>query len=100
MLLTADEMKLFAGLKVRLSKRISKQPIMDYNSRDNGGSLEFNDYQQFTPGENIRHIDWNRYMRDSSLVVRQYDKMERPEFTVAVDLSSTVAMGKKYHGVE
>ncbi len=73
---------------------------MDFRSRDHGGSQEFSDYQLFTPGENIRHLDWNRYQRDGSLFVRQYERLERPEVTLVADLSRSIVVGKKVDDVK
>ncbi len=100
MLLTTDDMMILSGLKVSIRKRIQNKPVMDFASRDIGDSQEFNDYQQFTPGENIRHIDWNRYMRDSTLFSRRYEKLERPEVTVIPDLSRSVVVSGKTKAVK
>lgn len=95
MLLSIDDINMLSGIRIALRNRISNSVSMDYNSQDLGNSLEFEDYQQFTPGENTRHINWNRYMCDSSLVIRKYQMLQRPEFTVAIDLSSSVVASDK-----
>jgi uncharacterized protein (DUF58 family) len=100
MLLDSNDIKMLSGVKICIRSKISGKQIMDFASIDTGGNQEFTDYQQFTPGENIRHIDWNRYMRDSTLFYRQYQKPEKPEITVVPDFSSSIVAANKIQAVK
>jgi uncharacterized protein (DUF58 family) len=73
--------------------------LLDYASCHAGSSVEFQDYQSFTSGENIRHIDWNRYQKDGTLFVRQYECQEKPQCIVVIDLSRSVIAGGKAEAV-
>lgn len=95
MILSVDEINMLSGIRVGLREKVAGNAVMDYNSRSVGGNLEFEDYQQYSPGENTRHIDWDRYMRDSTLVVRKYQQLQRPEFSVIIDLSASIAAANK-----
>lgn len=98
MILEDEYRNILSKLSVRLNGKIRNKPVMDFESNDRGGALEFADYHPYTAGDSIRHIDWNRYMTDSHLVVRRYHKYERPEITLVPDLSASVyASGKAEH---
>jgi len=56
-----------------------------------GSSIEFADYAAYTPGDDIRAIDWNLYARSDRLFVRTYK--EEIELSVEVLLDATASMG-------
>ncbi len=56
-----------------------------------GSSIEFDDYSPYTPGDDIRAIDWNLYARSDRLYVRTYK--EEVELSVEVMLDATRSMG-------
>ena len=95
MVLNIDEINMLSGVRIALREKVCANSVMDFNSRSVGGNLEFEDYKQYTPGENTRHIDWNRYMRDSNLVVKRYQQQQRPEFSIIVDLSPSIVAADK-----
>ena len=37
-----------------------------------GSSLEFQDYREYTAGDDLRHVDWSAYARSEVLTVRLY----------------------------
>ncbi len=47
-----------------------------------GSSLEFQEYRQYAPGDDLRHVDWAAYARSEVLAVRLY----REEVATRVDL--------------
>ena len=100
MLLDSNDIGLLSNLKVKFRSKTRNRSHMDFRSLDNGRSQEFNDYLPFTPGENIRHVDWNLYMRDSTLFTRQYEQLERPEVTIVPDLSASVSVSGKAGAVK
>jgi len=67
------------------------RPLADANSRDKGLGLEFNDYQPFGPGDDIRHLDLYHYNKNRRLVVRQYDQHESVHYHLVIDLSDSMA---------
>lgn len=47
-----------------------------------GNSIEFMDYREYTPGDDLRRIDWSAYARSDRLVI----KLNREEVTPHLDL--------------
>ena len=58
-----------------------------------GQSIEFLQHRQYTPGDEIRHIDWKVYARQDRLHVKQYEEDTNLRTTVVVDLSESMQFG-------
>ena len=99
MILEDEYRNILRKLSVRLNGKMRNRPVMDFQSNDRGGALEFADYHPYTAGDCVRHIDWNRYLTDSHMVVRRFHKYERPEITLVPDLSASVCAGGKAEAV-
>jgi uncharacterized protein (DUF58 family) len=59
-----------------------------------GASLEFADYRRYTPGDEIRYIDWNVYARHGTLFVKEFAAEENIHVSVVLDTSASMAYGK------
>ncbi|MEO1999754.1 MAG: DUF58 domain-containing protein, partial [Planctomycetaceae bacterium] len=46
--------------------------------RGTGSSLEFQEYREYLPGDDVRHLDWAAYARSDSLMVRLYREEVSP----------------------
>jgi uncharacterized protein (DUF58 family) len=57
-----------------------------------GGSLEFNDYREYQPGDDLRHIDWNAYARSDQLMVKLFREEVTPHLDVILDGSRSMAL--------
>ncbi len=63
--------------------------------RGTGSSLEFQEYRQYMPGDDIRHLDWSTYARSDQLMVRLYREEISPRTQVFVDASRSMNTGEK-----
>jgi len=59
-----------------------------------GFSLEFSQHRQYSPGDELRHIDWKVYARSDRYVVRQYEEETNMRCYIVIDASAS--MGFKY----
>jgi uncharacterized protein (DUF58 family) len=57
-----------------------------------GSSLEFQEYRQYAPGDDLRHVDWAAYARSEVLTVRLYREEVAPRIDLALDISSSMAV--------
>jgi uncharacterized protein (DUF58 family) len=57
-----------------------------------GSSLEFQDYRPYTPGDDLRHVDWAAYARSEALAVRLYREEVAPRIDVVIDVSRSMAV--------
>jgi uncharacterized protein (DUF58 family) len=74
-----------------ISKKSSKELFAgEYHSAFKGRGMEFSEVREYTPGDDIRFIDWNVSSRLGKLFVKQF--VEERELTVilAIDLSASL----------
>ena len=58
--------------------------------RGTGSSLEFQEYREYQPGDDIRHLDWAAYARTDALMVRLYREEISPRLEVVLDCSQSM----------
>jgi uncharacterized protein (DUF58 family) len=57
-----------------------------------GSSLEFKDYRDYQPGDDLRHIDWNAFARSDQLSVKLFREEISPHLDVVLDASRSMAL--------
>ena len=57
-----------------------------------GSSLEFQDYRQYTIGDDLRHVDWAAYARSEVLTVRLYREEVAPRIDLVLDTSRSMTV--------
>lgn len=62
-------------------------------SKRRGQSVEFDDFRLYSPGDDLRHIDWNVYARLERLFVKLFRAEEDLSVVVAVDASASMQGG-------
>ena len=62
----------------------------EHRSHDRGQGLEFRDYRPYSPGDEMRSIDWNIYRRLGRIVVRLFEEMEDLPIYLMPDLSHSM----------
>jgi uncharacterized protein (DUF58 family) len=55
-----------------------------------GSSLEFQDYREYTAGDDLRHVDWAAYARSEILTVRLYREEVAPRVDLVFDVSRSM----------
>ena len=68
-----------------------------HRSPDFGFSQEFAEYQAYTPGDDLRHIDWNVYARSERMYLKRYRGETNSPLTILLDASNSMQFGS--HGV-
>ena len=62
----------------------------EHRSRDRGQGMEFRDYRPYSPGDELKSIDWNVYRRLGRVVVRLFEEMEDLPIYLLPDLSHSM----------
>src|SRR5216117_3687480 len=57
-----------------------------------GSSLEFQDYRQYSAGDDLRHVDWAAYARSEVLTVRLYREEVAPRIDIVFDTSRSMVV--------
>jgi len=56
-----------------------------------GSSVEFADYKEYVPGDDIKHIDWRAYGRSRRLFLRQFEAETDMVIYLLVDVSASMS---------
>lgn len=65
-----------------------------HRSRRLGAALEFNQYRQYAPGDDVRRLDWHLYARSDELAVR----VETPDTTFRLGVILDASASMEYKG--
>lgn len=63
-----------------------------------GASLDFHDYRDYQPGDDLRNLDWNVYARSDREVVKLHREEIAPRLDVFLDVSSSMAIADDSDG--
>ncbi len=66
----------------------------EHASPRRANALEFADYRSYTPGDDLRRVDWNAYLRLDHLLVKLADAPERLTLHLLLDTSGSMAWGR------
>ena len=64
-----------------------------HRSPDFGFSQEFAEYRAYTPGDDLRNIDWNVYARTERMFLKRYHGETNSQLTVLLDASNSMQFG-------
>lgn len=62
-------------------------------SKRRGQSVEFDDYRDYTPGDDLRHVDWSVYARFDRLFIKLFLEDEDLSVHIALDASPSMHAG-------
>jgi uncharacterized protein (DUF58 family) len=66
-----------------------------HRSPDFGFSQEFAEYQAYSPGDDLRHIDWNVFARTGHAFLKKYRGETNSQLLVLLDTSKSMDFGSK-----
>jgi len=75
----------------------------DRRSPFRGRGVEFADYRPYDPGDDVRLVDWNVYLRLGVSVVRQFNEERSLAMRICLDTSESMGFGeprKADHGAQ
>ena len=61
-----------------------------HRSPDFGFSQEFAEYRAYTPGDDLRHVDWNLFARTERTYLKRYRGETNSQLTVLLDASNSM----------
>ena len=67
-------------------------------SRKTGAGIEFADHRQYTPGDDLRYLDWAVYGRMDRLLLRLFEEEEDLYIYILVDRSESMRLGASGDG--
>lgn len=90
-LLTPEELERFKNLLVFSRATVEGYFVGKHKSPFRGSSVEFADYKEYVPGDDVDRIDWRAYGRSRRLFVRQYEAETDMVVYLLVDVSASMS---------
>src|SRR5579872_2587268 len=75
-------------------KWVANQVKGERRSAQRGSSMNFVDYRQYVPGDDVSQIDWNVYGRLDNLVVKLFEDEQNVTVHLLVDNSKSMDWGE------
>ncbi|MSV30298.1 MAG: DUF58 domain-containing protein, partial [Bryobacterales bacterium] len=66
-----------------------------HRSPDFGFSQEFAEYRAYTPGDDLRHVDWNVFARTEKAFLKRYRAETNTQLLVLLDTSASMGFGSQ-----
>lgn len=88
-----DFLKSLKVLRIMVRRFFRGRQMGVRRSAQKGSSLEFSDFREYNPGDDLRFIDWNLYARLDRLFVKLYHDEQSLNVYVLVDASKSMRFG-------
>lgn len=91
--LTADELRELRRLHLVAGRKVDSLFAGDYRSAVRGQGMEFEEVREYSPGDDVRHIDWNVTARTGEPFVKVFREERQLTVLLAVDVSGSTRVG-------
>jgi uncharacterized protein (DUF58 family) len=81
----------FGRLEVVARLLVEGYLLGQHKSPFKGTSVEFVEHRQYTPGDELRHIDWRAYAKTGEYYVKQFEEETNLRAYLLVDVSGSMA---------
>ena len=82
------------GLRFLPRRRFSGSVRGERISKQKGISLEFADYREYSPGDDLRHLDWSILGRLDRATIRTYQDEDDLAVYILLDCSASMDFGQ------
>ncbi len=89
-LLTLEELERFKNLLVFAQSTVEGYFVGKHKSPLYGSSVEFADYKEYVPGDDISQLDWRAYGRTRRMVIRRHEEETDMVAYLMVDVSGSM----------
>src|SRR5262245_39879667 len=76
--------------RLELPRRVPAGAVGSAFGQRAGSSLEFRDYRDYQPGDDLRHVDWSAYARSDQLALKLYREEITPHVDILIDASRSM----------
>jgi uncharacterized protein (DUF58 family) len=90
-LLLPEDLERFKNLLVFARSTVEGYFVGKHKSPYHGSSVEFTDYKEYVPGDEVNRVDWRAYGRSRRLYVRQYEAETDMVVYLLVDASASMS---------
>jgi len=84
--------------QIHIKSRRTVNTVMagQYRSVFRGAGIEFEEVREYTPGDDVKSIDWNVSARTGKVFVKQYREERESIVMLLIDMSASLAFGTRF----
>ena len=94
-LLDNDVLARVERMRLNPTRRLTNRSRGEHLAGKGGASTEFADYRDYSPGDDVRYIDWNIFSRLNRPYMKQFRHEEEMHVVILVDASASMAFDGK-----
>lgn len=96
-ILTKEYLAKLGEMTIRLKGRLRTDGYSgSRRSAAKGSSLEFSDFREYQPGDELRRVDWNGYARFGRLYVKEFLEEKQAAIHIFLDCSRSMDWNDKF----
>lgn len=92
-----DLEKIINNYRLTIPRSPEGRGFGDRTTGGTGSSLEYEDHREYTPGDDLRRIDWRAYGRTGEYIVKQYREEVYPAIDMIIDQSRSMGFTEPKH---
>src|SRR6056297_2001341 len=78
-----------------ISRRVFRgQLLAQRRTRQMGSGVEFADHREYTPGDDLKYVDWQVYARHGDILLKRFQEEEDLHVYLLLDISHSMNAGK------
>ncbi len=81
------------NLVLRTRYLVANHSIGVHRSRRMGGGVEFAEHREYSPGDDLRRLDWKASARTGRTLVKRFESERRTDVQLLVDRSGSMSFG-------
>ena len=82
---------LAAPYRIRPPEQLGGGPAGMFGGRGDGQSVDFHDFRQYLPGDDLRRVDWRAYARTGQMHLKLFREEVSPVVELFLDASASMA---------
>ena len=90
---TAEILKKVRQIEIQTGRLVSETFAGEYLSTFKGQGIEFAEVREYTPGDDVRAIDWNVTARSATPYIKKYNEERELTLLIACDVSASQQFG-------
>ena len=94
-LLSNRDLDRLARLRLNASRRFTNRARGEHLAAKGGTSTEFCDFRDYSPGDDVRFVDWNIFARINRPYLKQFHMEEEMHVVLLVDVSTSMTFEGK-----
>lgn len=92
-LLTPEFFEQLEYLNLAVRRILAGERKAEHLSLQSGGTVEFADHRSYTPGDDLRYLDWNVFARHGELFIKEFAAEEDAHVLLMLDCSRSMDFG-------